>query len=88
MTRHRTLERSRRSIGTSRCSPGRHGTWVIFRFATEARWEGRWPTRDPAAEQPAVCLALDAVMEVASTGGVRDVAATYFSKARLHGGGS
>ena len=78
MTRHRTLERSEE---VDRDVPllGRATRHVgHFQIRNRGTLGGAVAHADPAAEQPAVCLALDAVMEVASTGGVRDVPATSF----------
>jgi aerobic carbon-monoxide dehydrogenase medium subunit len=78
MTRHRTLERSEevdRDVPLLARATRHVGHFQIRNRGTLG---GAVAHADPAAEQPAVCLALDAVMEVASTGGVRDVPATSF----------
>jgi aerobic carbon-monoxide dehydrogenase medium subunit len=78
MTRHRTLERSEevdRAVPLLARATRHVGHFQIRNRGTLG---GAVAHADPAAEQPAVCLALDAVMEVASTGGVRDVPATAF----------
>jgi aerobic carbon-monoxide dehydrogenase medium subunit len=78
MTRHRTLERSEevdRAVPLLARATRHVGHFQIRNRGTLG---GAVAHADPAAEQPAVCLALDAVMEVASTGGVRDVPATSF----------
>jgi aerobic carbon-monoxide dehydrogenase medium subunit len=78
MTRHRSVEKDE-AIGE-----------LIPLLARATRRVGHWQIRnrgtlggsvahaDPAAEQPAVCLALDAIMEVRSRRGTRQIRATDF----------
>jgi aerobic carbon-monoxide dehydrogenase medium subunit len=78
MTRHRSVERDP-TVGAlvpllARATK-RVGHWQIRNRGTLG---GSVAHADPAAEQPAVCLALDAIMEVGSRRGRRQIAATDF----------
>jgi aerobic carbon-monoxide dehydrogenase medium subunit len=78
MTRHRTVEYSD-DVATAVPLLARATTQVgHFQIRNRGTVGGAVAHADPAAEQPAVCLALDAVMEVASSRGRRDVDAASF----------
>ncbi len=78
MTRHRTVEYSddvARAVPLLARATSQVGHFQIRNRGTVG---GAVAHADPAAEQPAVCVALDAVMEVASLSGRRDVDAASF----------
>lgn len=78
MTRHRTVEYSDEvTTAVPLLSRATHHVGH-FQIRNRGTVGGAVAHADPAAEQPAVCVALDAVMEVASSTGVRDVAAASF----------
>ncbi len=78
MTRHRSVEGSA-AVAATLPLLARATTQVgHFQIRNRGTLGGSVAHADPAAEQPAVCVALDAVMEVASATGVREVAAAEF----------
>ena len=78
MTRHRTVEASDQISADVPLLSRATGHVGHFQIRNRGTIGGAVSHADPAAEQPAVCLALDAMMEVASAGGSRDVAAADF----------
>jgi aerobic carbon-monoxide dehydrogenase medium subunit len=78
MTRHRTVERSPEIISAVPLLARATARVGHFQIRNRGTLGGAVAHADPAAEQPAVCLALDAVMEVASSRGVREVPAPSF----------
>jgi carbon-monoxide dehydrogenase medium subunit len=77
-TRHRTVERSP-EVAAAVPLLGRATAKVgHFQIRNRGTVGGALAHADPAAEQPAVAVALDAVMEVASPTGAREVAAADF----------
>jgi carbon-monoxide dehydrogenase medium subunit len=77
-TRHRTVERSTEVAGLVPLLARATAEVGHFQIRNRGTVGGAIAHADPAAEQPAVALALDAVMEIAGTGGTRDVAAADF----------
>jgi carbon-monoxide dehydrogenase medium subunit len=78
MTRHSSVETSDevlRSVPLLARATAKVGHFQIRNRGTLG---GSVAHADPAAEQPAVCLALDAVMEVSSSAGSRDIPAASF----------
>ena len=63
---------------TCRCWPRRRRTSVTSRSATAGTIGGSLAHADPAAEYPAVAVALDATFHVASAGGTRSIPAAEF----------
>jgi aerobic carbon-monoxide dehydrogenase medium subunit len=77
-TRHRTVERDAEAAATAPLLARATAKVGHFQIRNRGTLGGAIAHADPAAEQPAVACALDAVMEVSSTSGTRDVAARDF----------
>ena len=77
-TRHRAVELDRDVASAVPLLSRATGHVGHFQIRNRGTLGGALAHADPAAEQPAVALALDAVFEIASAGGRRDVAAADF----------
>lgn len=80
MTRHRAVEQSAEVVASVPLLARATTQVGHFQIRNRGTLGGSIAHADPAAEQPAVCLALDAVMEVTSSRGTRDVRAEDFFK--------
>jgi aerobic carbon-monoxide dehydrogenase medium subunit len=77
-TRHRDLERIPEVVTGVPLLARATGKVGHFQIRNRGTLGGALAHADPAAEQPAVALALDAVMEVSSAGATREVPAASF----------
>jgi len=77
-TRHRAVERSTEVAAAVPLLARATAKVGHFQIRNRGTIGGAVAHADPAAEQPAVCVALDAVMEVAAATGTRDVPAGQF----------
>ena len=78
MTRHRDLERDEAAASLVPLLTRATSLVGHFQIRNRGTVGGSLAHADPAAEHPAVALALDAVMEVASASGQREIPATEF----------
>jgi aerobic carbon-monoxide dehydrogenase medium subunit len=78
MTRHSAVERSEEVAAAVPLLSRATAKVGHFQIRNRGTVGGSIAHADPAAEQPAVCLALDAVMEVSSTTGTREIPAASF----------
>jgi aerobic carbon-monoxide dehydrogenase medium subunit len=77
-TRHRAIEQSAEVASAVPLLARATARVGHFQIRNRGTLGGAVAHADPAAEQPAVCVALDAVMELATAGGRRSVAADQF----------
>ncbi|MET0628971.1 MAG: xanthine dehydrogenase family protein subunit M [Acidimicrobiia bacterium] len=79
-TRHRTVEQSTDVVSAVPLLARATANVGHFQIRNRGTLGGAVAHADPAAEQPAVAVALDAVIEIAAQGSTRDVAAADFFK--------